>query len=97
MIQSSQERSAALQDLRVIDLSEGIAGPLAAKLFAAQGAHVVKVERPDRGQSAQRPSGEPFGRGIVDIRFGRWSSLDTSAPQAAQLRTRHGRRVSAWI
>lgn len=37
----------ALSDLRVIDLSTGVAGPFAAKLFSGFGADVVKIEPPD--------------------------------------------------
>jgi crotonobetainyl-CoA:carnitine CoA-transferase CaiB-like acyl-CoA transferase len=36
----------ALEDLRVIDLSQGIAGPYCAKLLADCGAEVIKVEPP---------------------------------------------------
>ncbi len=36
----------ALDDLRVLDLSEGIAGPLAARLIGDFGADVIKVEPP---------------------------------------------------
>lgn len=36
----------ALDDLRVIDLSQGIAGPYCAKLLADCGAEVIKVEPP---------------------------------------------------
>jgi len=39
----------ALSALTILDLSEGIAGPCAAKLFADYGARVIKVERPARG------------------------------------------------
>ena len=35
----------ALEGLRVIDLTEGIAGPYATALFAGLGAEVLKVER----------------------------------------------------
>ncbi len=36
----------ALDDLRVLDLSEGIAGPLAARLIGDFGANIIKVEPP---------------------------------------------------
>jgi crotonobetainyl-CoA:carnitine CoA-transferase CaiB-like acyl-CoA transferase len=36
----------ALQGLRVLDLSQGIAGPLAARLMGDLGAEVLKVEPP---------------------------------------------------
>src|ERR1700712_1162960 len=42
------------RNLRVLDLSENIAGPLACMIFADLGADVVKVERPGTGD-ATRP------------------------------------------
>ncbi|MDQ6673591.1 MAG: CoA transferase, partial [Chloroflexota bacterium] len=39
--------SMALEGVRAVDLSSGIAGPLAAMLLADFGADVVKVEPPD--------------------------------------------------
>ena len=43
----------ALDDVRVLDLSEGIAGPLAARLIGDFGADVIKVE-PLNGESGRR-------------------------------------------
>src|SRR3990170_8046745 len=53
---------AALSDLRVIELAQGIAGPYCGKLFADLGADVIKVEPPE-GDRARRlgpfPNDEP--------------------------------------
>ncbi len=53
----------ALSDLRVLDLSQHLAGPFCTKLFADFGADVIKVEPPRQGDSARRlgpfPNGEP--------------------------------------
>lgn len=44
----------ALEDLTIIDMSEGVAGPYAAKLFADYGADVIKIEMPGTGDPARR-------------------------------------------
>src|SRR2546428_11617644 len=43
----------ALEGLRVIDMATLIAGPTAAKYLADFGADVIKVERPDGGDTAR--------------------------------------------
>lgn len=43
----------ALANLTVLDLSEGVAGPYAAQLFALFGAQVIKVERPVTGDASR--------------------------------------------
>jgi crotonobetainyl-CoA:carnitine CoA-transferase CaiB-like acyl-CoA transferase len=61
----------ALDGLRVLDCSERIAGPHAAKLFAELGASVVKVER---------PGGDP-GRSLPPLKAG----LDPASGEASGL------------
>ena len=46
-----------LDDLVVLDLSEGVAGPLCARLLADYGAKVVKIEPPGGGSSRSLPDG----------------------------------------
>jgi crotonobetainyl-CoA:carnitine CoA-transferase CaiB-like acyl-CoA transferase len=47
----------ALDDITVLDISENISGPYCAKLLAAFGAEVIKVERPGIGDRARYGDG----------------------------------------
>ena len=55
-----------LEGLKVLDLTHYVAGPYATRLMAAQGAEVIKVERPGTGDPSRRlgpfPGDVPHGR-----------------------------------
>ena len=58
----SDVTQAPLSNLKVLDLSRILAGPLCAMLLGDLGADVIKVERPDRGDDT-RAWGPPFAGG----------------------------------
>jgi len=49
-----------LEGVRVIEVGQALAGPLAGAVLADMGADVIKVEKPDGGDDA-RAWGPPFG------------------------------------
>ena len=58
----------ALADLRVLDVSQQIAGPYCGRLFAGLGAEVIKVEHPDGGDASRRDG--PFADNGADMNGG---------------------------
>jgi crotonobetainyl-CoA:carnitine CoA-transferase CaiB-like acyl-CoA transferase len=76
---TADEGAGALESLTILDLSEGIAGPYAAQLFAHFGALVIKVESPGRGDMSR--GWAPF----VNKRPDTQSSLNFLALNAGKL------------
>lgn len=66
----SESESLPLEGLRVIDASQGIAGPSAAMMLARHGADVIKVEPPDgdwsrhRGFNSERIAGQTVANNL---------------------------------
>jgi len=79
-VTSRLEREGVLETLTILDLSEGIAGPYAAQLFAQYGARVIKVERPGGGDPARSMNEASFraaNAGKLSL------SLDYETPEGA--------------
>jgi crotonobetainyl-CoA:carnitine CoA-transferase CaiB-like acyl-CoA transferase len=55
-----------LSGLRVLDIGEGVAGPFCAKLLGDLGADVVKVERPDAGDTTRQIGPFPNGEAHIE-------------------------------
>ena len=65
--------TAPLQDLRIIDLSRVVAGPLTTQLLGDYGAEVIKIERPGIGDDARQwaPPVSPGGEATYFLAFNR--------------------------
>ena len=47
------QQDGVLSDIKALDLSEGVSGPLCGKLLAGMGAEVIKIERPGTGDESR--------------------------------------------
>jgi crotonobetainyl-CoA:carnitine CoA-transferase CaiB-like acyl-CoA transferase len=85
--------------LKVVDLSQGIAGPYAAMLLAQYGADVIKVEPPDGDWS--RTLGQRYGDHTAFSIAGnlgkRSIALDLKHPQGRTILERLARRADVFI
>ena len=65
----NEETMLPLDGIRVIEVGQALAGPLAGVLLADMGADVIKIEKPDGGDDA-RIWGPPFGPdGVTSLYF----------------------------
>ena len=83
----------ALEGLRILDLTQGVAGPYCTKLLSDYGADVLKIERPDGGDPARRagpfPDDEPHPE-----RSGLFLDLNTGKRSVTlNLKTESGQRI----
>jgi crotonobetainyl-CoA:carnitine CoA-transferase CaiB-like acyl-CoA transferase len=90
-----------LENIAVIDMTEGVAGPYAAMALADMGANVVKVERPEGDWS--RPAnhclvdGQENGQFISLNRNKRNIGLDASTPEGKEVLSRMLSRADVLI
>ena len=83
----------ALEGLRILDLTQGVAGPYCTKLLSDYGADVLKIERPEGGDPARRagpfPDDEPHAE-----RSGLFLDLNTGKRSLTlNLKTESGQRI----
>ena len=75
-----------LAGLRVVDLTQNVAGPFCTQILADLGGEVVKVERPGRGDEARAwspPAWGPHGAAFLSLNRNKRSlALDVKAPGA---------------
>jgi len=96
---------APLDGLRVLDISEGVAGPFCAKLLGDLGADVVKVERPEGGDWSRALG--PFPDRVADPEQSaaffyfntskRGVTLDSSTVEGRELLSRLVRRFDVVV
>src|SRR5262249_19772002 len=77
----------AYEGLRVVDLSQGVAGPHCGMLFALHGADVVKVEPPDGdwGRSIGKRHGDWSAYAIAFNRGKRSLAIDLKQPEGREV------------
>src|SRR5512138_3742726 len=79
----------ALDGIRVLDLTQALAGPWCGMLLGALGADVIKIERPGHGDQS-RGWGPPFVEGestyfLSTNRNKRSLTLNLDAPEAVEI------------
>ncbi len=83
----------ALQGLRILDLTQGVAGPYCTKLLSDYGAAVLKIERPEGGDPARRAGPFPDDKPHPE-RGGLFLDLNTGKRSVTlNLKTESGQRI----
>ena len=79
----SPDESPAYEGLRVVDMSQGVAGPHCGMLFSLHGADVIKVEPPDGdwGRAIGKRHGEFSAYGVAFNRGKRSLAIDLRRPE----------------
>src|SRR5215475_13136741 len=93
------DESPAYEGLKVIDLSQGVAGPHCGMLFALHGADVVKVEPPegDWGRGIGKRHGDWSAYAIAFNRGKRSVALDLRRPEGCEVVARLASRADVVI
>lgn len=88
------------EDIRVLDLTENIAGPLACMIMADLGADVVKVERPTGGDSTRLLPPQHDGTGTVFATYNRnkrSAAIDIRTPTGREAVLRIARDTDVFV
>jgi crotonobetainyl-CoA:carnitine CoA-transferase CaiB-like acyl-CoA transferase len=90
MTHEGPDEGPAYEGLRVVDLSQGVAGPHCGMLFALHGADVVKVEPPDGdwGRGIGKRHGDFSAYGVAFNRGKRSLALDLKHPEGREVAAR---------
>ena len=89
-----------LADVRILDASNLIAGPLATMLLADLGAEVVKIEHPTAGDSLRNHGGQKDGHGLWWKELGRGKlcvTLDIGQPDGQDIFRRLAREADVVV
>jgi len=91
-----ENNGGVLSDIKVLDLSQGVAGPFCAKFLAGLGAEVIKVEPPFTGDSSRQS--EPIMRGESGLeRSALFAYLNTSKKSITCSRYIFNWYIFCWI
>ncbi len=78
--------SGALRDIHVVEFGQYVPGPMLGMLLADQGAHVIKVERPEGDPARSEPAFATWNRGKRSVRLD--LKTDAGREKARQLVSR---------